>query len=304
MSEINFDQMPNFLIIGASKCGTTTLYDVARQHPDIFVSQKKELDFFSYQCDKGLAWYQNTYFHSALGYPARGEASPSYQGQAYTTAPRIRDSYQGYPVKMIAIFRNPVDRAYSAYWFWVKYTWENLPFEEAIRAEREWLAAQPEALSFQPHDRSYFTCGLYARLMRPYLACFPREQFLLLLTEELETDFAGTARKMYEFLGVDASFAPEPVVKNLAMQVRNRRLQEGIMNPADSLRKAARSALRIFPTDLRERWKQWLVKGNLEQKRYPPMKEATRRELTEAYLEDISEMEALMDRDLTHWKRP
>ncbi len=302
MGEIDFERMPNFLVIGASKCGTTTLYDIAKQHPDVYVSKKKELDFFSYQFDKGVTWYQDTYFENASGYPARGEVSPSYQGQAYETARHIDETYQGRPVKLISIFRNPVDRAYSAYWFWVKYTWENLPFEDAIRTEREWFKAHPEARSFPPRHRSYLYCGMYAKLLKPYLERLPRENFLFLLTEELETDFKGTARKLYEFLGVDPIFEPEAVVKNPAMRVRNRRLQKSLLNPADPLRRAARTAAQIFPSALRERWKQKLARANLKQEKYPPMKAATRQELAAEYVADIEELEGIMGRDLSHWK--
>ncbi len=303
MAPVDFDLLPNFIVIGAGKSGTTTLYDIAKQHPSVFVSEEKELDFFSHHHQNGLEWYQNTHFSGASGYPARGEASPSYLGHSVDAAACMKAAYQERPLRLIAILRNPVDRAYSAYWFWKKYAWENLPFEKAIQAEREWFDTHPdEAASFPRRQRNYVYSGRYATLLQPYLECFSRERFQFLLFEDLVADFAGTASQFYEFVGVDPNFKPEHVVKNPSILARNQRLQKSLTDPSDLLRQSVRAALLILPASLRKRWKKGLRKANMVQKKYPPMQESTRHELTAYYREEVEELERITGRDLSRWK--
>ncbi len=306
MNAADYNLLPNFLIIGAAKCGTTTLYDVARQHPGIFMSATKELNFFSLdeKYRKGLEWYQHTHFRDAEGFDVRGEASPTYLGRSFVTAGRIHEAYQDHPLKLIAVFRNPVDRAYSDYWHWVRNAKEDLPFEQALQAEAEWFNAHP-GVQLAPWDqRRYFHVGHYSAQLQPFLECFPREAFLFLLTEDLGREFKGTARRMFEFLGADPDFDVQPFTSNLSSQPRVRSIQKSLHNPSTPLRRIVRGLMRLFPTGQRDRWKKWLRKANLEPSQYPPMNEATRRELTGRYREEIEALEGLIGRDLSHWRKP
>ncbi len=303
--EIDFERMPNFLIIGFPKCGTTTLYDVARQHPGIFVSEKKELNFYGRQYERGAEWYLNTHFSAAGGYAVRGEASPSYLTNAPITAERIRDAYQDRPLKFVAIFREPAERAYSQYWHWVRDGVEDLPFEEALEAERALFAANPDRLPpvIGREWRRYFYNGRYATLLKPFLARFPRERFLFLLTEDLKRDFGGASKRMYEFLGADANFEPEPVAKNISKTPRSQLLHKNLHAPASPLRRTARALLQIFPTAWRERWKVDLQNANLKAEANPAMNPETRRTLIEQYRDEVKELEGLIGRDLSQWYR-
>ncbi len=300
---IDFDLLPNFLIIGAEKSGTTTLYDLARQHPEIFISERKELNFYSddEHYERGLEWYQQAHFQSSRGHACRGEASPRYLMRGALAAERISSAYQGRPLKLIAIFRNPAERAYSLYWHWVRDMWEDLPFEEALRAEDAWRAAHP-AVEYVPwRERRYLSSGRYACQLKPFLARFPRERFLFLLTEDLKADFAGTARRIYDFLGADASFQAHNVAKNPAGAPRLPGLQKSLHNSTTPLRRTVRALLQIFPTAWRERWKSDLQKANLKPADYPPMDPAVRKALTDRCRTEIRELETLIGRDLSHW---
>ena len=302
MNPIDFDQMPNFWIIGAAKCGTTTLFDIARQHPQVYVPQKKAADFFSDYYDKGLDWYANTVFSGARSYPARGEASPSYLGHAaQQVAERILEVYGERPVKLIATFRNPVSRAYSEYQHWYRLMLEDLSFEDAILAEQAWFHTHPSIPVMPLEQRRYLYYGHYAQFLKPFLACFPRESFLFLLTEDLGKDFKGTARKIYEFIGVDPDFAVQRVVANEAEQFRFRRLAKSLRQSGDPFRRVARSLLQIFPASLRMRWKADLIQANKAAKGYVPLDAVLRRQLNPLYREEIAELGEMIGRDLSHW---
>ncbi len=302
---IDYDLLPNFLIIGAEKSGTTTLYDLVCQHPEIFISERKELNFYSddERFGRGIGWYQQTYFQEAGGYPCRGEASPRYLMRAARAAERIHEVYRERPLKMIAIFRDPAERAYSLYWHWVRVAWEELSFEEALQAEEAWFAANPGVESVAWRQRRYVYSGHYATQLKHFLTYFAREQFLFLLTEDLKKDFAGTARKIYDFLGADASFVPQAAAKNPASAARLHGLQKSLHNPSTPLRRTARTLLQIFPAAWRERWKVGLQKANLKTAEYPAMNPATRRALTARYRDEIRELESLIGRDLSDWLR-
>ncbi len=302
MEPINFDLLPNFLIIGAGKSGTTTLYDLAMQHPDIYVPKKKAAEFFDYQYENGLEWYLSSFFSGARGFTARGEASPSYLGHAAPqVASRLREIYQDRPLRLIVTFRDPVSRAYSEYHHWFRLMLENLSFEEALQAERKWFQTNP-TIAIMPHEqRRYLYYGHYTRFLKPFLECFSRERFLFLLTEDLGKDFKGTARKMYEFLGVDGGFSPQPVVRNKAENFRSRQLQKSLRRSSDPIRRAARAALQIFPAGLRIRWKQGLLKANRISSGYKPLKPALRKELAPLYRDGIKELETIIERDLSRW---
>lgn len=105
--------LPNFLIVGAARAGTTSLYYYLKQHPDVFMSPKKEIDFFDVDknFEKGLDWYER-YFEGYTGQKAIGEASPLYM---YLEKVPKRIAKVIPDVKLIFILRNPVDRAYSHY---------------------------------------------------------------------------------------------------------------------------------------------------------------------------------------------
>ena len=116
MASVNL--LPNFLIIGAAKSGTTALYDLLKQHPQVYLPFDKEPLFFSRDdyFAQGAEWYAERYFKEGESFRARGEATPHYLYWAEKVAPRIARTFGGRPPKFIAIFRDPVQRAYSWYW--------------------------------------------------------------------------------------------------------------------------------------------------------------------------------------------
>lgn len=195
-----------FLVIGGQKCATTTLFHHLCAHPQIWMPGQKELNFFAKpeRYARGFHWYAG-HFRDAPADALCGEASPLYL--AFGSAPaRIREHLPG--VRLVALLRNPIDRAFSHYRMAVRRGLEPHPFEHCIRAQ----AAQGEP-PLDPHDpeRDYLAFGLYGRAFGAYLRAFPRGQIHVEFTEDLANDAAQVLRRITAFIGADAGFAyPDP----------------------------------------------------------------------------------------------
>lgn len=189
-------KLPNFLIIGATKAGTTSLHHYLGQHPDIFVAPAKETNFFAQEsalCFTGkaisLPEEYAAQFAGATTQKAIGESSPAYL--AVPAAPeRIARMLPN--IKLIAILRNPVDRAYSHY----------LMRRRQGREDRETFE---EVLNEPDRDpvRSYTERGFYGKFLTRYFEHFPKEQIKVFLYEDLVDDPKTVVRDCFEFLGVD-----------------------------------------------------------------------------------------------------
>src|SRR4051794_34667074 len=134
--------LPNFVIVGAPKCGTSSLARWLMQHPEVYLVPEKELHFFTGFWDQGIGWYENCF--SPNGQRAIGEASPSYLAD-HTAHERMASVIPD--AKLIAMVRNPIDRAYSHYWHWRDRKGVKGSFEEVIAPE---LAGDPQGLYLRP----------------------------------------------------------------------------------------------------------------------------------------------------------
>ena len=208
-----FRPLPGFLVIGAQKAGTTALYAYLRQHPAITGPSWKEVSFFDRHYARGVAWYRGNFPNSlrARG-DLVGEASPSYL--FHPLAPE-RVAGLVPEAKLIALVRNPVDRAYSHYQHEVALGREPLSFEDALAAEHERLSGEEERMVADPAyfshawwNYTYLARGRYAEQLERWFASFPREQLLVLLTDELAQDPAGAYRRVLDFLGVEVRQLP------------------------------------------------------------------------------------------------
>ena len=196
--------LPNFIICGTQKGGTTSLYYYLREHPQIFLPSKKEIHFFDLNYKKGIDWYKR-HFRGARNsnIKAIGEVTPSYM-YLEEVPERIHEILPD--VKLIFILRNPIDRAYSHYWHEVALGYEWLPFEEAIKAEEERLT-RGDIISRLHY--SYLDRGKYIEQIRRFRKYFSKEQMLILITEELKSNPEKTMRRIFEFLQVDPEFKSE-----------------------------------------------------------------------------------------------
>ena len=211
--------LPDFLVIGAEKCGTTSLYQALTSHPDVHPARRKEPHYFDYHFARGETWYRAWFpfvWVRALRRRRRGrfltgEASPDYifhphaARRAHALLPEAR---------LIAILRDPALRAFSHHQQQVRKGREPLSFEEAITREPERVdaplakMARDETLAVESVTRfSYLARGRYAEQLERWLALYPRERLLVLFSEELSKEPAETLRRAFAFLGLDADAA-------------------------------------------------------------------------------------------------
>jgi sulfotransferase family protein len=195
-------RLPDFIIGGAPRSGTTWLYELLDRHPDVHMAKpvKPEPKFFlvDHLYAKGLQHYSDTWFAAAPAGRLAGEKSTDYLESAAAAERIARDLPH---VKLVFILREPADRAYSNY-LWTRMNGiETEDFETALRLEEERERTLPEKWRFA-RPFSYFSRGLYADLLVPYFARFPREQMSILRFEDIEAHPADLAARLHRFLGV------------------------------------------------------------------------------------------------------
>ncbi len=200
-------QGPQFLIIGVMKGGTTSLYEYLVQHPQVLPGLQKEIDFFNYQFNLGLDWYLS-HFPPTLKHPVflTGEASPTYLLDL-ETIPRV---FEHFPqVKLLVILRNPVDRAISQYYD--HFNWlgrEKRSLAEAITSEMKVLQQLQDPTTIGIHSpfwksqKGHLWRGLYVYFLEKWMQVFPREQFLILKSEDLYHQPQTTMEQVFKFLGL------------------------------------------------------------------------------------------------------
>ena len=207
--------LPDFLIVGAQKCGTSSLYRNLINHPSIAPAFVKEVHFFNNHFQKGMDWYR-TYFPS-VPYKyyitqiqkrdfVTGEATPGYIFHPHAPR-RISESLPH--VKLIVLFRNPVDRAYSHYYHEVRKKREPLSFEVAIKMEEERLRGEFDKFmkdehhySFNYLHYSYLLKGVYVDQLKLLNNYFPKEQILILKSEDFFKDPQASFDRVLQFLGL------------------------------------------------------------------------------------------------------
>jgi len=272
--------LPNFLIIGAQKAGTTWLAKCLGEHPDVFVPEIKEIYYFDRNYDKGTSWYES-YFEPWSGEKAVGEGTVGYI--LSSTAPgRIHETL-GDDVKLIANLRHPVERAYSAYRMYLSRG--RIPYDMEFR-------------TFLRDDvRTSRSQSTYTPQLERYLSRFERENLLVLIYEEIYRDTQKTLDDCARYLGIESGFIP-PSLRN---RVNNsvdvsmmhnqvwglRRMIQGL--PPAIEKPLARAGRRIFDH---------LPK----KKRWEPLTAELKEELSRDFETDIAQLEKLLDRDLDIWR--
>jgi hypothetical protein len=301
-------RMPNFLIIGTAKASTTSLYHYLKQHPDVFMPSKKEMHFFSslpsdagtYVADPPrspadphrhiltLSEYQR-FFDGVRHERAIGEASPTYI--YYTaSAQHIREAIPD--AKIVAVLRNPADRAFSAWMHLVRDGVEDLAFEAALEQESDRIR---QGIASFYHYKAW---GYYYPQLKRYFDLFDPSQIRVYLQEDVDRRADEVVKDLFQFLGVDDRFQPDTKVRhNVSGVPKNRRLHqfltEGIhTSPVWNVLK------RPIPERTYRRWITGVKNRNLVKPAFNP---STRRKLLDEYRVDIRECQTILGRDLGHW---
>jgi hypothetical protein len=184
--------LPNFIIIGGLKCGTTSIHHYLGLHPDVHMSKPKELNFFAAEqnWDLGLDWYKGR-FDSRV--KINGESSPHYTNRPRFNGVAERIHEYCPDAKLLYMVRDPIKRILS---HWVHATGAGYETREFVP-------------TLELPDTSYIQRSMYWMQLEPYLQLFDREQIEIITQEELGSDREGTMRKAFGFLGVDENFTSE-----------------------------------------------------------------------------------------------
>jgi len=189
--------LPDFMIIGSQKCGTTSLYYHLKQHPNIAYTLVKEVSFFDDKFANGFEWYRSHFPTNAYRYLYRmihncnilvGEATAGYLFDPHAPG---RVSHLLPNAKLIVMLRNPIDRAYSQYQVNVRNSCEPLSFEDAIAGEEGRIGGEREQLLKDEHYDaagyrrfSYQSRGIYVDQLKVWMELFPKRHFLILRSED------------------------------------------------------------------------------------------------------------------------
>jgi len=293
--------LPNFLIIGASKCGTTALYYYLKQHPEISFSDLKEPKYFSSVNEsfphngigdrsvdkyviKSLTEYKALF--ADIDNKRVGEASPDTLYFFDKTASHIKEILGDVPI--IVMLRNPVKRAFSAFMYLKRDSREKLNFRDGLLAENERLKDNWDFIW------GYKKCGLYYNQVKSFMDNFSNVK--VVLQEDLKNDTFATLEDIYSFLEVDTKFNTDVSIKHN---------ESG--KPNNLFSKFLLSRNNIFSTVIRELMK-WFIPRNLLEK--VASKSLERMSILEKdeialkpyFFNDICKLEKLINKDLSSWK--
>lgn len=299
--------MPNFLLIGAAKCGTTSIFHYMREHPGIYMSPVKEPQFFvlkgrpdspapwsSRRKRVNVCYDRKSYeklFQGVRGESAVGEASVQYFHSS--AAPdNIKKAIPN--VKLIAVLRDPSERAWSGYLMSVRNGYENIrDFWQAVETELK------QVKSNLPwwERRNNIGIGFYHRHLSRYYERFQRKQIKVCFFEDLKKNPKRFMQDVFGFLEVDTSFDPD-----FSKKFQAEKLPEGPVGKR--MFSLYRSSLAYFAGSfLPVKWRDGLRK-KLEEKFLKPasgLDPMVRRRLVNIFRDDIEKLEKLLDRDLSHW---
>ncbi|HEX2250707.1 MAG TPA: sulfotransferase [Gemmatimonadales bacterium] len=289
--------LPNFIVIGAAKAGTTALYWYLAEHPAVFMSPVKETNFFAYGLDDAgqllygipelhqfpvttLSEYEKL-FANAGDAAAVGEASPIYL-ECPQAAGRIRTRIPD--ARLICGLRHPVERAYSDYLMYLRLRGEQLEPNRDLVASAVW--AQP--------DSHWMRIGRYHGQLERYYEAFPERQIHVFLFDDLKRDLLGTVQAIYRFVGVDPSFVPDlETPHNIGGMPASRQLER--LFSSSTLRRAVAP---LVPQRA-AKWVRRLRARNMV--KAPTLPADLRKELTLHFRDDIIQTSRLIGRSLEHW---
>lgn len=289
--------LPDFIVVGAAKAGTTALYWYLADHPQVFMSRVKETNYFAYGLDEdGHLLYGDPELHH---FPIRtldayersfegagdartvGEASPIYL-ECPQSAGRIRDTIPD--ARIICGLREPVDRAYSDYLMYLRSRGRRLDPARELTPSAPW--ARP--------DSHWMQISMYHEALRRYFDAFPRERIFVFLFDDLKVDQAGLVRDIYGFLGTDDGFVPDfDTPHNIGGMPASRLIERVFTN--DSLRRAVDPWIPKRAAD----WARRTRTRNLRRAPRLPSELAT--ELRDRFRDDIGKTAELIGRDLSLW---
>lgn len=294
--------MPNFVIMGVQKAGTTSIYDYLRQHPQIYMSPLKETHFFQQEwTDEEIEEAIRAYgiskprtlkdylklFADVKDEIAIGEASPNYLLYHETSVPLIAKYIPH--AKLIAVLRNPVDRAYSDYLMNVR----------EGRNKRSLI----EQATYRSQQSHVIRKGFYYEGLKHFYDVFGSQQVKTFLYDDLKADAAKFMETMYNFLEVEPLFTPNTNKIAQKAQVPKNQGINKLLQQNNPLRSSIAKMLKVvFPVETRQKLRTQLVQFNMDnENQIPSLSPQDRQTLQELYRHDVIKLQELIDRDLSAW---
>ena len=292
---------PSFLVVGAAKAGTTAIYQYLRQHPQIYLTPLKETNFFALDgtpprfagpradiLNRDAIWRIEDYrrqFDGVTTETAIGEVCPRYlftPGTAARIARRVPE------VRVIALLRNPAERAFSGYSMYRRDGLEPATtFAAALSDEPRRIR---ENWAYAIHRRY----GFYGAQLAEYYDCFPRENIRCYLYEDFSAEPMALLADLFRFIGVDSDFAPDMTRRpNRSGMIRN-----PLLRFLWTRTHHVRGALPLLPKSVRQRAAAFFTNRPMDPLPFP---EEVRRDLLASYRDDIRRLERLIGRDLGYW---
>lgn len=275
--------LPNFLLLGAPKAGTTALAEFFRQHPHICFSRPKETWFFTRRYDRGIEWFASHFDHyrgeTAIGEGSAGMLVCSKAPQRIAAC--IPDA------RLICVLRNPIERAFSHYYFYLYTgkTKECRPFGDVIRDEDSEIG------------RDVVEQGKYIQHLRRYEEHFSRDQLDVALYRTLREDPQHLVKQLYDGLGVDSSYTPVTESRhNVTKYPVSDTLYAAIRSGWTAIESHFDRWMPALTDTVRSQVRQWLFA-----REKPEMKEVDRAYLQTLYEPYNRELEQWLGTDLSHW---
>jgi hypothetical protein len=288
---------PNFLVVGAAKSGTTSLFEYLRHHPDIFMSSCKEISYFAGRPEKDIISLDEylEYFSKATERKRIGEASVAYLYQE--NVPQKIASTLGRDIKIIIILRNPVDMSYSLWGHNTGNNNENLSYIEAVTQQDERLASPTfkENINIWLHNYAYINRAIYAPQVRRYLNVFGRKNVKIYIFEEFFKYIDSSLADIYSFLEIPPYHSTSRYKKyNTASKVRSKYIHK-FYSEKHILTDIIRQAI---PTPMRRSLVGWLHTINSKSKRNEQLDAETRKIVQHFFQQSIYDLQDLLEIDL------
>jgi hypothetical protein len=305
---VNTVTMPNFIIIGAAKAGTTALYHYLKQHPQIFLPKEQEPNFFAFETrstsfrgpggsDVEESAITNLEDYRSIFAPARTEIALGEISPLYLYLPGTAENIQRYvpKIKLCALLRNPVDRAFSAYMHARREGREPLEdFAAALTAEQSRIDENWGMIW------RYTDMGRYVKQLEQYYQQFDDSHIKVFLYEDLQADAVAVCQQISAFVGADSSFVPRVDVQYNISGLPRSTLVRHLLERSHVVKTMGRRLAPVIGDARLRRLQASLQEKNVRRQHMNPQ---LRRVLVEQFTDEICRLESLIGRDLSIWLR-
>ena len=293
---------PNTFLIGVQKAATTSVFNWLGEHPEICAPlAMKDLEFFtrpSFYEEKGVGFLLKHYENCKKYQRIKIQGSVHYI--FFEDALKRIKSFNP-EAKFILILRQPVERAISGYKYAIKFNYENLSFKDAV--EKEAQRIQSEDLRIIS-ECTYVSHGYYAYQIKRFLKYFKKSQLKIILYEDVTDSPEKITKELYKFLGVNPEFKPEFTAYNKTGSLKSKTLQKFFFGDHWIKKTLVRMISSIISEEkmAKLRWKIIHMNTSNKEGKHKISKDLIDR-LNANFEADITELEQLIDRDLSHWKQ-